>query len=158
MTFRIQKTCAASGRPEYRLLVHNVARYLREGVMSIQSASRLFGLLALIVPLTCTVATAQSSRVPVPVHGVTGTLALPDSVDKFYSDVNKIIIKTSEGISHVVPDRPGTTRGRQSLESLHPGTPVVVRYTVKGISASTDDIDRVGADGLNNNQGIVTNV
>jgi hypothetical protein len=130
--------------------------------MSIQPASRFFGLLALAVALSAGVAAAQivPMTVPVPVDRFTHTLSLPMSDDAFYSGVNKIIVKTSDGISHVVDVTPDTEPNGEtpSLRSLRPGTPVAVRYTVKGIQASTDEIDRVGPDGLNLNEGVVTAV
>jgi hypothetical protein len=130
--------------------------------MSIQPVSRFVGLLAVIIVFTVSVATAQTpiARIPIPVHGVTGTLALPSSVDKFYSDLNKIIVPTSDGISHVVHVSPGRDvhGGTPSLDGLRSGTPVVVHYMVKGISASTDDIDRGGPNGMNVNEGHVTSV
>jgi hypothetical protein len=153
----------ASGKPERRLLHYTAACYFREGVMSIQLVSRFFGLLAAIILSTSNVASAQTAVTPigrVPVHGVTGTLALPSSVDKFYSDLNKIVVSTSDGISHVTHGSPGpkVRSGTSSLDSLRPGTPVVVHYAVKGIPASSDAIDRVGPDGLNVNEGHVTSV
>jgi hypothetical protein len=48
--------------------------------------------------------------------------------------------------------------GSEALDSLKPGAPIVAHYAVKGIQASAYDIDRVGSDGLNVNEGIVTSV
>jgi hypothetical protein len=83
-------------------------------------------------PLT---ASGQIVRVP----GVTGTLALPESVDKFYADVNKILIKTSDAVDHITrksndgedPD------AAASFDALQYGTEVVVQYVVKGIATSS---------------------
>src|SRR5688572_26592569 len=55
------------------------------------TTSLIVGWLLLSGPLT---ASGQIVRVP----GVTGTLALPESVDKFYADVNKILVKTSDAV------------------------------------------------------------
>jgi hypothetical protein len=83
-------------------------------------------------PLT---ASGQIVRVP----GVTGTLALPESVDKFYSDVNKILVKTSDAVDHITrksnddDDRDSAA----SFDALQHGTEVVVQYVVKGIATSS---------------------
>jgi len=95
----------------------------------------------------------------VPIHGLTGTIALPDNVDKLYSGVNTLVVKTSDGIEHVVHVTKATkVHGAASLGTLTPGTPVVVHYTVKGIETSAVEIDRLGPDGLKQNEGTVTNV
>ena len=96
----------------------------------------------------------------VPIQGVTGTIALPDSVDKFYSGVNKALVKTTDGIDHITRKK-NKTRVREeaaSLDSLKPGTPVVVHYMVKGIPTSADPIDAVVRDHVRPNDAIVTKV
>src|SRR5262245_50204836 len=105
-----------------------------EDVMSKQSGilmSTLFaGSLLLPAPLT---AGGQ-----VPIHGVTGTLALPANVDKFYTDMNTILEKAGDGIDHIGHKTKGA-KGRErsaSLDGLQPGTPVVGQYAVKGIQTS----------------------
>lgn len=96
----------------------------------------------------------------VPIHGVTGTIALPDSVDKFYSDVNKALVKTKDGIDHITGRKNATNLDGEaaSLDTLQPGTAVVVHYMVKGIRASADPIDSGGRNGVRPNEGIVTQI
>jgi hypothetical protein len=91
----------------------------------------IVGWLLLCGPLTVS---GQVVRVP----GVTGTLALPESVDKFYADVNKILVKTGDAIEHVTrksndeDDRAASA----SFDALQRGSEVVVQYVVKGIATS----------------------
>src|SRR5262249_37573867 len=96
----------------------------------------------------------------VPISGFTGTLAPESSVEKFYSDVHTILEKTTDGIDHLInaPKGGEVHQGSASLESLPPGTPVVVHYTVKGIQTSPDERDRLGLEGTTHNEGTVTAV
>ena len=108
--------------------------------------SLLFG----SVMLTASVSAAQ--RPPIP--GVTGTIALPTNVDKFYSDLNKLLVLTVGGAA-----KDTKVEGESaSLDSLRPGTPVVVQYTIKGIQTSAYEMDRSGAGSPPPNEGIVTTV
>jgi hypothetical protein len=100
-------------------------------------------------------ATPIMARQP-PIHGVTGTIALPDGGDKVYSGVNKALVKTKDGIDRIA--RKHDDRNATSLDRLQVGAPVEVHYTVKGIRASADPIDAVGRNGVRPNEGIVTNI
>src|SRR5262245_24689457 len=65
-------------------------------------------------------ARAQAPVIP----GVIGKIALKGNVDKIYSGVNIAIVKTADGLSHVVH-----MTGRHdfdSLDRLEPGTSVLV--------------------------------
>src|SRR5471030_441440 len=69
--------------------------------------SQLFSgaLLLLFAPLALTSASAQQTP---PVHGVTGTITLKGNVDKIYDGAHKIIVKTEDGVEHVVNVTKGT--------------------------------------------------
>jgi hypothetical protein len=118
--------------------------------------SQLLGgaLLLLCAPL------ASAQQTP-PVHGVTGTIALKGNVDKIYDGANKIIVKTEDGVEHIVNVTKGTkvhgTNG-DSMEGLHQGTSVVVHYTKTGDDLSAEEIDDIGATGLKVTEGVVTRV
>lgn len=100
-------------------------------------------------------ALAGQSPAQVPIHGVTGTIATPESVDRFYDGVNKTLVKTGEGIDHLRGATKAKADGEAaSLDGLRPGTPVVVHYSVKGIQTSAD----ANEDGSSVNEGIITNV
>jgi hypothetical protein len=105
------------------------------------------------------VTTGVSAAQPVPIPGVTGTIALPANVDKFYSDLNRLLVQAAEGIDHVVGETDGREHGESaSLDSLRPGTPVLVHYTIEGVQTSAHEFDRTGPGRLKPNEGIVTTV
>src|SRR5262245_43584492 len=79
---------------------------------------------------------AGQGVVQVPIHGFTGTIATPESVDRFYSDLNKTLEKTGDAFDRLAPKSPTVKSDDTSLESLRPGTTVAVRYLVKGVAAS----------------------
>jgi hypothetical protein len=102
----------------------------------------------------------QAGQVPIPIHGYTGTIALEGTVEQIYSEVGALLVKTGDGVDHLVHVPKGTpVHGSRSLDSLQPGATVVVHYTVKGIQSSADEIDRIAPDGgLKVNEGVVTGV
>ena len=128
--------------------------------MNVRPLYRLLGLLGLVAPLMTGAAAAQTSlNGPTTTTGrvivgpVTGTLGLESTVDKFYSEVGKLVKITA-----------GTAQSKHSKayyleapDSLKPGAPVVAQYAVKGVQASAYNVDRIGS-GLNVNEGIVTKV
>ena len=124
--------------------------------MSTQSAR--FGVLLILGCLSLVTPHSAAAQVTPPVPGFTRTFVLPDSVDKFYSDVNKLLVASSDGIEHLMHTSKDTTEHSTSLEGLTPGTRVVVHYFVKGIQASGDGNGRVLPDGSNANEGTVTSV
>jgi hypothetical protein len=104
-------------------------------------------------------ALAGQGPAQVPIHGVTGTIATPESIDRFYDSVNRTLVKTGEGIDHLRGATKAKADGEAaSLDGLRPGTPVVVHYSVKGIQTSADANDAVERNGSSVNEGIVTNV
>jgi hypothetical protein len=120
---------------------------------------------AWIRPFVCGVALAlpigaSAAQGPAPIHGLTGIIALPENVDKLYSGMNEILVKTSDGLERVFHVTPGTKvhGGNPALGSLSAGTVVAVHYSVKGVMASADEIDRLGPDGLKHNEGTITKV
>jgi hypothetical protein len=128
--------------------------------MSIQRRLPLSLLIACLAAALPGLAAAQAPLVHIPINGFNATIALPSSVDKFYSDVETALVKSSDGVEHIVDKTKGTTvhGSRGSLDSLQPGTAVMVHYTVKGIAASADDIDRIGREELKVNEGTVARV
>ena len=113
--------------------------------------------LFLTVLLFALPAFGQTPRIPI--DGLSGTLALPSSVDKFYSDVNTVLVKTSDGVEHLVHLKSnGRPEASSSLDGLKQGMPVVVRYTVKGIQASADETGTSATEAAKVNEGTVTRV
>jgi hypothetical protein len=117
-------------------------------------------ILASVAGLLTFSALTAAQRAGVPIHGVTGTLALPGNVDRIYDGVNTLVVKTVDGANHVIRVDKDTKvhGGAEALASLQQGTPVVVHYTMKGDQVSADEIDQLGADGLKNTEGSVTAV
>lgn len=95
----------------------------------------------------------------VPVHGITGTIALPGNVDKIYDGLNTLIVTTTDGARHVIHVTDDTkVHGADTLASLQRGTPVVVHYTSNGGEILSDEIDSLGPGGLKSTEGTVTAV
>jgi len=102
---------------------------------------------------------AVAQRAGVPIHGVTGTLALPGNVDKIYDGLNTLIVKAADGTDHVIHVTKDThVHGAEALSNVQRGTPVVVHYTVKNNEPSVDEIDCLGPEGLPSTEGTVTAV
>ena len=100
-----------------------------------------YWLASLFVGLTlATPRTADAQRTSPPIHGFNGVIALPETVDAFYSGLNAGIEEASDGIEHLIGAAKGTKvrGGAVALEGLEPGTPLVVQYTVKGIGSSVN--------------------
>ena len=102
--------------------------------------------------------TAAQRDTGVPIHGITGTYALPGNVDKIYDGVNTLIVKTIDGTNHVIRVDKDTKvhGGAEALAGLQHGTPIVVHYTMKGDQLSSDEIDQIGNGGLSNVDGTVS--
>jgi hypothetical protein len=95
----------------------------------------------------------------VPIHGLTGSIALQGNVDKIYDGVETVVVKAIDGTEHVLHVTKDTkVHGSAALATLQRGTPVVVHYTVKGGSQSTDEIDAIGPDGLKSTEGTVMGI
>jgi hypothetical protein len=112
------------------------------------------GLLLLFAPLA-------SAQQPPPVNGVTGTIALQGNVDKIYDGAHKVIVKTEDGVTHVVNVTKKTLvhgTPNDSMSGLHEGSSVVVHYSMDGNDVSADEIDDLGATGLKVTEGTVTRV
>jgi hypothetical protein len=113
----------------------------------------LLGAFAIATP------TANAQILVPPNNGFNATIALPSTVDAFWTGVNEGLEKAGDGVHHLVDAKgPRVRKGAGSLESLQPGTPVAVQYTVKGIQASADGAGQVGDDVLTANEGVVTKV
>jgi hypothetical protein len=111
----------------------------------------LLGAFAIATP------TADAQILVPPNNGFNATIALPSTIDAFWTGVNEGLEKAGDGLDHLAGAKgPGVRQGAGSLDSLQPGTPVAVQYTVKGIRASNDAA--VGDGALAANEGVVTKV
>ena len=94
-----------------------------------------------------------------PNNGFNATIALPSTIDAFWTGVNEGLEKAGDGLDHLAGAKgPRVRQGAGSLDSLQPGTPVAVQYTVKGIQASADAASQTAGDALAANEGVVTKV
>jgi hypothetical protein len=105
-----------------------------------------------------------AAQSPPPIHGVTGTLALEGTINKVYSGVNTIAVRTIDGVEHVfhytkklLSHGPKGTN-ESPLEGFKEGSWVVVHYTTNGDTQTADEIDSVGDEGLKTTEGVVTRV
>jgi hypothetical protein len=113
----------------------------------------LLGAFAIATP------TADAQILVPPNNGFNATIALPSTVDAFWTGVNEGLEKAGDGLDHLVDGKgPGMRKGAGSLDSLRPGTPVAVQYMVKGIQASTDGASQIGVDTSGANEGVITKV
>jgi len=116
-----------------------------------------------LVIATLVIHSASAPAQNVPVSGVTGTMGLDGTVDKFYAGTHSALVKTADGIRHLVhlTDRTAV-HGRRPTEDpfsgLEEGSQVVVHYVVNGDTNTAVEIDRVGDGGLNLVEGTVVGI
>jgi hypothetical protein len=113
----------------------------------------LLGAFALASPTT-----AYAQIFVPPNNGFNATIALPSTIDAFYTGLNEGLEKAGDGIGSLTHDHNRGHKGVGSLDSLQPGTPVAVQYMVKGIQASADQTAEVSPNAMNVNEGTVTRV
>jgi len=90
-----------------------------------------------LLALSASTATAQIF-VP-PNNGFNATIALPSTIEAFWTGVNQGLEETGDGLNHIFgPSGKTEGEGEGSLKSLQPGKAVAVQYVVKGIQASAD--------------------
>jgi hypothetical protein len=96
-----------------------------------------------------------------PIHGVTGVIATDATIKDEHKAANKIVVTTEDGVEHVYSAAKDLLvhGGKNSvLADLKPGTTVVVHYTADEGGESAHEIDRVGGNGLQTTEGMVTDI
>jgi hypothetical protein len=132
-------------------LNHSTDGNARRGLFAV--AAVLFATVVMSAPLA-----AQS---PAPVQG---TVALEGTMKSFYRAANTVVVATIDGIEHVyhvttnLVVHGGKGTGVDALAGLREGATVVVHYTVTLDEASATEIDRIGDEGLEITEGVVTHV
>ena len=108
--------------------------------MTIHSGYWLVSIFLGLVTLATPRAAGAQSVPPPPIHGFNAIIALPETVDAFYSGLNTGLVAAGDGIAHLVgaTKRTKVHGGAVALEGLEPGTPIVVQHTVKGIDSSVN--------------------
>ena len=101
---------------------------------------------------------AQDPAPPIP--GVTGTIGLDGTVDTFYAGTHQAIVKTADGLRHLLhlSSRTVVHGADDPLRRLEVGNHVVVQYVEDGDEKKAVEIDRIGDSGLKAVEGIVTNI
>jgi len=120
-----------------------------------------FVVVSLLVAPASTPAQDPGDSVPIP--GVTGTIGLDGTIDKFYHVTHSAIVKTADGVRHLVHlTRHTAVHGAGSADDafngLEEGSRVVVHYVEEGDKKTAVEIDRVDDDGLTLLEGTVKHV
>jgi len=116
---------------------------------------------AILIALVPSVSITLSAQSPPPVQG---TIPLEGTMKTFYRAVNTIIVTTIDGVEHVyhftkdLVVHGGKGRGVDALEGLREGSTVVVHYAVTAGEESAREIDRIGDEGLQVMEGVVTRI
>jgi hypothetical protein len=90
-------------------------------------------------------------------------IALEGTMNQFYRAANVVVVTTMDGMEHVYQFTKdlivhgGKKTGVDALEGLRPGTTVVIHQTTRG-SASAQEIDVLGDEGLKITEGTVTGI
>ena len=99
-----------------------------------------------------------------PISGTTGTIALEGTVKAEYGAAHTIVVGAIDGTEHVfhfakdLLVHGSNTSGEDALKGMRTGTTVVVHYTAEGATETVHEFDRVGADGLQVGEGVVTRI
>jgi phosphotransferase system IIA component len=120
-------------------------------------------LVAAILLTVSASATAQPVGDQVPVPGVTTTLRLEGAIDKVDGPTHTAIVKTSDGVRHLLHfGRDTVVHGADSVDEgfgeLQEGHRVLVHYVVKGDRNMALEIDRIGDGGLTVVEGAVQRI
>jgi hypothetical protein len=136
-------------------------------VVGLVSGSVLMGLAVLagmVAVNVVGVADAWAAQQPPPIHGVTGTIATEGTIQETYEGANKLLVKTADGLEHLFRLKgrstvhTGDAAGEEALRGLKKGAAVVVHYTKEGENLTAEEIDRLGDEGLQQIEGVVTAV
>ena len=132
-----------------------VARRLRQQFSVMKSP------MLVVASLLMTFASVHAQDPAPPIPGVTGTLGLDGTVDKFYGGTHQMIVKSADGVRHLLhlssgTEVHGTTEG--PLGGLEDGSQVVVQYVVEEGKETAVEIDRIGDGGFKSAEATVTNI
>ena len=94
---------------------------------------RSISLIGIVALSAATVAYAQR---PPAIHGVTGTVATPETVKDEYKAANKIVVAAEDGVEHIFP------AGKGELSDLREGTMVAIYYESKATEGTVSNVAR----------------
>ena len=96
-------------------------------------------------------------------QGVVGTIGLDGTIDKFYSVAHTAVVKTADGLSHLVhltnhTAVHGTEAAAEAFHGLNEGAHVVVHYIDADAKKTAVEIDRIGDGGLHVAEGEIVGI
>jgi hypothetical protein len=114
----------------------------------------------LAIALVASLAASNQAEQPQPVPpNVVGTIGLDGTIEKFYSETRTAIVKTADGLLHLVhlTDRTAVHGGASEdpFYGLNEGSRVVVHYVAEGSKRTAVEIDRVGNGALQVAEGVI---
>jgi len=120
----------------------------------------------LVLASVTLLAAPAPAQVPdqVPIPAVTGTIGLDGTIDKFYGVSHRALVKTADGVRHVVhfTGRTSVHGTQHTLDDpfggLEEGSMVAVHYVANGNTKEAIEVDRVGDGGLSVVDGTVMDV
>jgi hypothetical protein len=107
---------------------------------------------------------AEQGQPPPPIQGVTGTIALEGTIDQTSKATNTVVVKTVDGVRHLFHlNNKTAVHGAESVEvegvrGLKAGSVVIVHYGGEAGEQTALEVDRLGDDGLQMMEGVVTHV
>jgi hypothetical protein len=113
---------------------------------------------------TAAVMAAAQGRGPTPIPngspGTTGVMGLDGTVDKFYGAVDKAVVKTADGVRHIVhvSGRTVVHGGDNTFKGIEEGSRVAVHYVLEGERKTAVEIDKVGKDAMDVVDGTVMHI
>lgn len=116
-------------------------------------------IMAIAAAGTAAAMTVAQGRGPAPIPGgqpgTTGVMGIDGTVDKFYGATHRAVVKTADGVRHIVHVSGRTVvhgvggAADASFKGLEEGSRVAVHYVVEGERKTAVEIDRVGKDAMN---------
>jgi hypothetical protein len=121
---------------------------------------------AILLGVTTSAAAQAPGPSPMPGDspGTVGVIGLDGAVDKFYGATHKAIIKTADGVRHLVHLTGKTVvhgadeAAGATFDGLEEGSRVVVHGVVEGGQTTAVEIDRIGKDALHETEGTVERI
>jgi hypothetical protein len=129
-----------------------------------QQVSMVKRIAAVLISLAMASALTRAQSAPPPVVGLTGSIGMDGTIDKFYKNTHRAIVKTADGVRHLVhvtkqtAVHGGESSAGDPFIDLKEGNQVVVHYIFKGDTKTALEIDRIGDGGLAVIDGTVTAV
>jgi hypothetical protein len=102
-----------------------------------------------------------------PLGNTVGSIGIDGAIDKFYGATRQAIVKTADGVRHVVHftdktvvhgAREADDAAKDTFKGLSEGSRVIVHGVVEGGKTTAVEVDRVGGDALKEMSGTVEHI